>query len=715
MKRQDEYAKSKPATMDLPFGGFKNESQPGARDGTDIKAEHMQDIQYALYQVLQLAGIVPNGELEDGKNKRQFLQSLVNAGVMKYAQGISYGASVLVWNIVGEVLTIYKSAKAENSDDISNEDAWVKIVSIDKNNKINFHVNTNISPSGSNLTVFCFNSGLVDTEGKAACVTVANDTLTLAAGSVCTSAGGTTYTVPENISIDISSLTAGTHNFAYDAKNQTIEEYSKVVISSTQPENFGAGDIWLDNSVMPYSAKMKNSSGEIVAREIIPIPAKLDMMTANLIKEPYNQNGIYNPYYLNKTQLTNCVLEVPHNIDIQLDKTTQVLNWSTESIAIFPDGFEADGTTKKFLYKSGKALTLNVSNFSHTSGLLGIGMIENILNNIEVFPLNLIVSSDTMPGGSGTSSSYYWYDTANNMCYIVQGGAIQRRASLPIAHFTGGGTGVGITNIDTVFNGAGFMDQIVWVDKDLKVLISNGKNADDTNKNKEYTTEKLCMSDETGKSSRHLFLNLQHDKLVATWGGMYQTGKQPTLVANYHLVFYNELTNYLETYDVNNNVHQIGDQVYLGQLNKTSNSASITSLSLAPFKILTPYEQETLDEPDLSAPISIPYNTEYVIKEPGWVYFNTHLRCASNYNNPTSSIQVYGRVIDNDKQVSVYGNLLGTKWDGSSNTVTNDNMTSLFIRVYPGQRVKLLTTTTSGNATVASYECNFYPLKRKGV
>lgn len=126
---------------------------------------------------------------------------------------------------------------------------------------------------------FCFNTGIVDTEGKAACVTVANNTLTLAAGSVCTSACGKTYAVPENISIDISSLTAGTHNYAYDAKNQTIEEYSKVVISSTQPENFGAGDIWLDNSVMPYSAKMKNSSGEIVAREIIPIPAKLDIST----------------------------------------------------------------------------------------------------------------------------------------------------------------------------------------------------------------------------------------------------------------------------------------------------------------------------------------------------------------------------------------------------------------------------------------------------
>jgi len=274
MKRQDEYVRTKPATLDLPFGVFKNESQPGAKDGTDIVGEHLQDIQYPLYQVLQLAGIVPNGELEDGKNKRQFLQSLVNIGVMKYAQGIPYGASILVWNIVGEVLTIYKSLKDNNLDDISNTSSWVKLISVEKNNKITFHVNTNISSGGSNFVPFCFNAGVVDANGKAACVTLSGKTLTLLAGSVGTTAGGTTYTVPEDVSIDISDFGAGEHNLFYDAENQTIEEYTKVIAQATQPE-MNAGDIWLDNSVMPWTAKMKNSDGEIVVREIIPLPAKL--------------------------------------------------------------------------------------------------------------------------------------------------------------------------------------------------------------------------------------------------------------------------------------------------------------------------------------------------------------------------------------------------------------------------------------------------------
>ena len=299
MRSQKDYANSKPATLDLPYGGFKNESQPGAKDGTDIVAEHMQDIQYPLYQVLQLAGIVPNGELEDGKDKRQFLQSLVNVGLMKYAQGISYASSILVWDIVGGILTVYKSAKNNNTDDISNSDSWIKILSIEKNNKINFYVNTNISSGGNNLPVFCFNAGLVDAAGKAACVTLNGNTLTLLEGSVGTSAEGTTYTVAADVSIDISGLAEGTYNLFYDAEEGVLETYANTIfVSEVEPEMV-VNDVWVDTSILPYSSKMKNSSGELESREIIPLPAKLDITSvsvggggATLMPENYNNNGL---------------------------------------------------------------------------------------------------------------------------------------------------------------------------------------------------------------------------------------------------------------------------------------------------------------------------------------------------------------------------------------------------------------------------------------
>lgn len=131
------------------------------------------------------------------------------------------------------------------------------------------------------LTPFCFNSGLTDSEGKATCVTLSGNTLTLLEGSVGTSANGTTYTVASDVSIDISELAAGTYNLFYDAEDGVLEAYANTIyVSEVEPEMV-VNDVWVDTSVMPYSSKMKNSSGELEAREIIPLPAKLDITSVS--------------------------------------------------------------------------------------------------------------------------------------------------------------------------------------------------------------------------------------------------------------------------------------------------------------------------------------------------------------------------------------------------------------------------------------------------
>ena len=61
MRKMSDYVDTNPPTTDTPNGTFKNETQPNACDGTDIKAEHMQDPYYALYQILQLQHLFHNG------------------------------------------------------------------------------------------------------------------------------------------------------------------------------------------------------------------------------------------------------------------------------------------------------------------------------------------------------------------------------------------------------------------------------------------------------------------------------------------------------------------------------------------------------------------------------------------------------------------------------------------------------------------------------
>lgn len=157
MKNLYDYERTQSATTDLPFGALKNESSPGKQDGTDIVAEHIQDLAYSLYQVLQLAGINPNGELEDGNNKTQFIESLTNIGVFRYSDKTSYNYGVFAWQVIGNTFTLYRSLKNSNSDDVNNSESWLKILEIGADNKINFNVDTNIlglsaNPSLSNLS-----------------------------------------------------------------------------------------------------------------------------------------------------------------------------------------------------------------------------------------------------------------------------------------------------------------------------------------------------------------------------------------------------------------------------------------------------------------------------------------------------------------------------------------------------------------------------------
>ena len=111
MRQPSYYNNSQAATTNLPFGAYKDESVPGAHDGTNIEAEHLQDILYSLFQVLQMAGITPNNVLEDGNNNKQFIGALANIGILPYSAGITYKQNALAIN--PGTTQIYKSVSEQ--------------------------------------------------------------------------------------------------------------------------------------------------------------------------------------------------------------------------------------------------------------------------------------------------------------------------------------------------------------------------------------------------------------------------------------------------------------------------------------------------------------------------------------------------------------------------------------------------------------------------
>lgn len=187
-------------------------------------------------------------------------------------------------------------------------------------------------------------------------------------------------------------------------------------------------------------------------------------------------------HFLNKTQITNCLLEVPQNINLQLSDGT--LTAKAGCIAIFPNGFEADGTTPKFDYVSASSEKTSKPSYTRTNGIVHTGPNFNMISD---FPY--AYSGPTAP----TTGQQYmlWYDTANNLVKRTSdsGATWASGYSLPLGLINCSSNGY--TEITQVFNGMGFIGSTVWVDKGVKCLAPNYRNPDGTLNNKELQTSRL--------------------------------------------------------------------------------------------------------------------------------------------------------------------------------------------------------------------------------
>lgn len=208
-----------------------------------------------------------------------------------------------------------------------------------------------------------------------------------------------------------------------------------------------------------------------------------------------NRDGEYLIPYVGDTaidnRITNCLLEVPQNIKLELNNGTLTLKAGSK--VIVPNGFEADGTTPKFdevIVATNRTLTPTVNKN---------GTIMMYLNGSNQ-------STDYMEMGSNFSSATQpnidsrmyakWYDTTENkLKWTKDGGATWNGGySFPICIFKTSDTAnadgrYNITSIEQVFNGFGYIGSTIWVDKGVKGLIPNGRNEDGSLRNIEYTQQ----------------------------------------------------------------------------------------------------------------------------------------------------------------------------------------------------------------------------------
>ena len=181
---------------------------------------------------------------------------------------------------------------------------------------------------------------------------------------------------------------------------------------------------------------------------------------------------------LNKTQITNCITEIPQNIKLELGNG--VLTLKAGSKVIVPNGA---GVFDEVVITNDLSLG-EIGSYTGSS-FFAYKRSTNVLLQ-AVLPESRSGATDPHAGTNG-----FWYDTANNtvLNYYNGGTNVHHDVSFPFAivHRTSGSW----DKIEQVFNGIGYIGSTVWFDKGVKGLIPDGRNEDGTLRNIEFTTSKI--------------------------------------------------------------------------------------------------------------------------------------------------------------------------------------------------------------------------------
>lgn len=113
-----------------------------------------------------------------------------------------------------------------------------------------------------------------------------------------------------------------------------------------------------------------------------------------------------------------------------------------------------------------------------------------------------ISSGTTAPSNPVVTTT--WYDTTNNVIKVYNGSEWISNVAFPLCRFSNSNSLV--ISIDQIFNGFGFMGSMAFALPGVKGLFPNGRNEDDTLKNREFVNPAVRIHNVSGTYSVKLCL-----------------------------------------------------------------------------------------------------------------------------------------------------------------------------------------------------------------
>lgn len=217
------------------------------------------------------------------------------------------------------------------------------------------------------------------------------------------------------------------------------------------------------------------TAGQLVDNEfyITPDGGTIPEVNNDTNQQVLSNNGtdlLWRDEQIGYKQISNCITEIPQDIKLELNSDYSITLKAGSKLYI-PNGFETDGTTKKF---DEVIIESDITNTRTGSELQEFLFGTN--NSLNFW--RYLYSGDTAPS---EQQHMVWYDTANNIIkYTTDTGStwINSGFSLPLCIYTRFESG--IKSIDQVFNGFGFIGSTLFILPGVEGLAPNGRNEDGT-------------------------------------------------------------------------------------------------------------------------------------------------------------------------------------------------------------------------------------------
>ena len=296
--------------------------------------------------------------------------------------------------------------------------------------------------------------------------------------------------------------------------------------------------------------------------------------------------------------ITNCITEIPQDIKLELNNGTLTLKAGSK--VYVPNGVEQDGTTKKY-----ETITIasDLTNTASSDTYTGSVYYDYTNGTLIHFTTSADTSGTTPPANRGN-----FYNSSTNYLNRYSSGVVVSQLSLPLAHITVI-NGV-ITDIQSVFNGFGYIGSSIFILPNVKGLIPNGRNTDGTLKNTSWNSNIVGIRTFTSGSG-------SYDLLI--------DGSGFTIDQCY----YDNDNNF------NTNANGIMNQTLIGTIR-------LTSGAISDFNVKTAFHALDYNDSEYIAHQAMPSDrytnltlgssgTNYTAPADGWFFLNKAASAASQY------------------------------------------------------------------------------------